>query len=236
MGALAVKPVALGLSTWASARRFGLLHVVEFPFAAQLIAGFLLLDLTFYYWHRANHGFAILWRFHNVHHIDPDLDASTAFRFHFGEVLYSTGFRALQVSLLGISPAVLIIYEIVFQCATIFHHSNIRIPIRVERWLNKIVVTPRMHGIHHSIVENETNSNYSVVFRWWDAVHRSLRLNIHQSGIIIGVAGYQASADNTLLKLFALPFLRQREYWRMPDGRYSVREEVMSEAQSELRE
>ena len=234
IGALAVKPVALGLSTWVSVRRFGLLHVVEFPFVVQLAAGFLLLDLAFYYWHRANHAFAVLWRFHNVHHIDPDLDATTAFRFHFGEVLYSTGFRALQVSLLGISPVTLILYEIVFQCATIFHHSNIRIPIRIERWLNRIFVTPRMHGIHHSIVENETNSNYSVVFRWWDAIHRSLRLNVPQRIITIGVAAYQAPADNALWNLLVLPIAHQKEYWRMPDGRYSAREDMTNSLRSEL--
>jgi sterol desaturase/sphingolipid hydroxylase (fatty acid hydroxylase superfamily) len=224
MGALAVKPTAVGLSLWVSAKRFGLLHMVPLPFAAQLVAGFLLLDLTFYYWHRANHALPLFWRFHNVHHIDPDLDVSTSFRFHFGEVLYSTVFRALQVSLLGVSPIILTAYEITFQCATMFHHSNIRIPIRIERVLNKVIVTPRMHGIHHSIVENETNSNYSVIFRWWDFIHSSLRLNIPHANITIGVPGYQAPADNTLVSLFVLPFRRQREYWRLSDGRHSIRE------------
>lgn len=228
MGALVVKPIALGLSTRASARQFGLLHLVELPFAARLVAGFLLLDLTFYYWHRANHALPLLWRFHNVHHIDPDLDVSTSFRFHFGEVLYSTIFRAAQVSLLGVSPIILTAYEIIFQCGTVFHHSNIRIPIPIERFLNKVIVTPRMHGIHHSIVEDETNSNYSVVFRWWDFIHGSLRLNIPHTNITIGVAAYQAPADNTFWNLLGLPFRKQREYWRLPDGHLSVREDTSS--------
>jgi sterol desaturase/sphingolipid hydroxylase (fatty acid hydroxylase superfamily) len=119
-----------------------------------------MMDLTFYYWHRANRSISFFWRFHNVHHIDPDLDISTSFRFHFGEILYSLVFRAGQIYLLGIPLFTHLVYELVFQCATLFHHSNVRLPITFERSLNKIIVTPRMHGIHHSIVKDETNSNW----------------------------------------------------------------------------
>jgi sterol desaturase/sphingolipid hydroxylase (fatty acid hydroxylase superfamily) len=148
-----------------------------------------------------------------VHHIDPDLDVSTSFRFHFGEVLYSLVFRALQVYVLGISLITYLVYELVFQCATMFHHSNVRLPIVVERALNKIMVTPRMHGIHHSIVKGETNSNYAVIFRWWDLLHGTLRLNVKQSDIVIGVPAYLEPQDNQFLNLLILPFRRQRSYW-----------------------
>src|SRR5213075_2575629 len=87
-----------------SGARIGLLQWLALPQGVELVLGFLLLDLSFYYWHRANHGFPFLWRFHNVHHIDPDLDVSTAFRFHFGEVALSTVFRVGQVVLIGITP------------------------------------------------------------------------------------------------------------------------------------
>jgi sterol desaturase/sphingolipid hydroxylase (fatty acid hydroxylase superfamily) len=223
VGVSVVRPVALGLATWTSERPFGLLQVVAVPSAIHFVAGFLLMDLTFYYWHRANHVIRLLWRFHNVHHLDPDLDVSTSFRFHFVEILYSTGFRALQVGALGIGPATYVTYEFFFQLATMFHHSNINLPIRAERWLNKLIVTPRMHGVHHSIVRDETNSNYSVIFRWWDMLNRSLRLGIRQSHIDIGVAGYRQPEDNRFLGLLELPFRKQREYWRLPDGSYPAR-------------
>ncbi len=119
-----VRPVGLSLADWTSARPFGLLHIVALPAAVQLGLAFLLMDLTFYYWHLANHVIPGLWRFHNVHHIDPDLDVSTALRFHVGEVLLSTGFRVIQVGLIGLSPLMYMIYESVFQGSTLFQHSN----------------------------------------------------------------------------------------------------------------
>ena len=222
-GAYVVAPVALGLASWTSESQFGLLRVMPLPFTAEFILGFLLMDLTFYYWHRANHSIPLFWRFHNVHHVDPDLDVSTSFRFHFGEVLYSVGFRALQVYLIGISLFTYLVYELVFQCATIFHHSNVQLPIAVERCLNKVIVTPRMHGIHHSIVKDETNSNYSVIFRWWDLIHGTLRLNVRQSDVVIGVPAYLDPKDNKFLNLLILPFRKQREYWRLPDGKQPAR-------------
>jgi sterol desaturase/sphingolipid hydroxylase (fatty acid hydroxylase superfamily) len=179
---------------------------------------FLLLDLAFYYWHRLNHEWPALWRLHNVHHCDPDLGVSTSFRFHFGEVALSTVFRVVQVTVIGASFPTFAVYEVAFQLNTLFHHSNVRLPIRLERWLNRVLVTPRMHGIHHSQVQEETNSNYSVVLPWWDRLHRTLRLNVPQSRIVIGVPGYAAPADNRLWNLLAMPFRKQREYWLRPDG------------------
>jgi sterol desaturase/sphingolipid hydroxylase (fatty acid hydroxylase superfamily) len=229
IGAYIVAPVAIGLSTRSAETPFGLLHAVPLPFAAEFVLGFLLMDLTFYYWHRANHSIPFFWRFHNVHHVDPDLDVSTSFRFHFGEVLYSLGFRALQVYLLGISLFTYLVYELVFQCATLFHHSNVRLPITFERALNKIIVTPRMHGIHHSVIKEETNSNYSVIFRWWDLVHRTLRLDVKQSDLVIGVPAYYNPEDNKFSNLLVLPFRNQREYWRLPEGRHPTRNPLRHE-------
>jgi sterol desaturase/sphingolipid hydroxylase (fatty acid hydroxylase superfamily) len=220
-GVYIVAPVALALATRSTS--FGLLNVLPLPPTVKFILGFLAMDLTFYYWHRANHVFLIFWRFHNVHHIDPDMDVSTSLRFHFGEVLYSTGFRALQIYLLGISVLTYLVYEVAFQCATLFHHSNVRLPIKLERALNKIIVTPRMHGIHHSIVKHETNSNYSVIFRWWDLLHGTLRLNVKQADIVIGVPAYMDLQDNKFLNLLILPFRKQREYWRLRDGKQPER-------------
>ena len=215
---MVVRPSASGALAWASRESFGLVPLVPAPAWAQCVLGFVLLDLSFYYWHVLNHRIPLLWRFHNVHHIDPDLDVSTGFRFHFGEVLMSTVFRVTQVSLIGMSFATFAAYEFVFQANTLFHHSNVRLPIHMERLLNAVLVTPRMHGVHHSQVRRETNANFGVVFRWWDALHRTIRLNIPQSTIEIGVAGYSRPEDNRFWFALTLPFRKQRDYWRKEDG------------------
>lgn len=218
-GTLTVRPAALGLAFWAQGHSFGLLHLLPLPFWVEAAVGILWMDLTFYYWHRFNHLRPLLWRFHNVHHVDPDLDVTTSFRFHFGEVLYSTPFRLLQVGLLGVSPVIYLLYEFIFNCATMFHHSNVHLPLTLERLLNKIIVTPRMHGIHHSALGPETNSNYAVVFSGWDRLNRSLRLNVPQAEVVIGVPGYLLPAENRFFRLVAMPVVRQRSYWRWPSGK-----------------
>ena len=223
IGGSLVRTVGLALASWSEATHFGILQLVTLPSSARLVLGFLLIDLSFYYWHRINHEWPLLWRFHNVHHCDPDMDVTTSFRFHFMEVLYSTGFRAVQVLLIGVSPVTYAVYEICFTCKTAFHHSNLRLPVPVERMLNKIIVTPRMHGIHHSYVKEETNSNYSTIFRWWDTLHGSLNLGIRQSEVTIGVPAYSLADDNGVSALNAMPFKRQRDYWKTPDGTHPVR-------------
>jgi len=222
-GWLVVRPVALGMAVWTQSRAFGFLHLGGLPGGAQFALGFLWMDLTFYYWHRLNHLHPLLWRFHNVHHVDPDMDVSTSFRFHLGEVLYSTVFRIFQVGLAGVAPLTYLVYELAFNLETMFHHSNLRLPLNLERGLNKIIVTPRMHGIHHSVIGYETNANYSVIFSWWDRLNRSLRLNVPQAEVIIGVPGYLLPADNRLGPLLKQPFRKQRPYWRWPSGKASVR-------------
>ena len=223
VGAALVRPAALGAAAWAQSHSLGLLPWMSLPFWAQFLLGFLWMDATFYFWHRANHLHPLLWRFHNVHHADPDMDVTTSFRFHFGETSYSTLFRILQVALAGITPLTYLAYEIVFNLATMFHHSNQELPIPWERRLNRVLVTPRMHGIHHSVVGGETNSNYSVIFSWWDRLNRSLRLNVPQKEVVIGVPGYLLPRDNRVWPLLLLPFQKQRPYWRWPSGRASLR-------------
>jgi sterol desaturase/sphingolipid hydroxylase (fatty acid hydroxylase superfamily) len=218
-----VQPVAMRTLQWTSEQSFGVLALVGgVPWATWLL-GFLLLDLSFYHWHRLNHAVPFLWRFHNVHHVDPDLDVSTAFRFHFGEVALSAGFRSVQIAAIGVPLAVYAAYEVVFQAATYFHHSNVRLPERLERALNCVFVTPRMHGIHHSDYREETDSNYSVVFSVWDRLHRSFRWGIPQHQIRIGVPGYARPSDNSVGNLVWMAFGRQRDYWqgreRRPGGR-----------------
>jgi sterol desaturase/sphingolipid hydroxylase (fatty acid hydroxylase superfamily) len=219
-----VQPAAQWALRWSTDKPFGLVHLFVLPSWVELIVSFLLMDLAFYYWHVANHRIPFLWRFHNVHHVDPELDVSTAFRFHFGEVALSSIFTVIQISLIGISAWAYAIYQIAFQLEVLFHHSNLRLPIRFERLLNRLVVTPRMHGIHHSQVQRENNSNFGTVFSWWDRLHRTLGLNIPQSEILIGIPGYSLPEDNTVVNALVMPFRKQRDYWRKPDGTLVERE------------
>lgn len=222
--ALIVRPAAETMLGWTERSTFGLLQLPALPTVIRPLLAFLLMDLTFYWWHRANHRIALLWRFHNVHHIDPDLDVSTAFRFHFVELAFSSAFRVVQIGLIGPSLGSYLLYETIFQVNTLFHHSNVRLPIRAERLLNWVLVTPRMHGIHHSQVREETNSNYASVFSWWDRLHRTMRLNIPQGMIEIGIPAYMRDDDNRLWHTQIMPFRPQRHDWRRDDGQTPQRE------------
>ena len=222
--ALFVRPAVEASFARLAERPFGLTHWIPLPAPARGVLAFLLMDLSFYYWHVLNHRVPLFWRFHNVHHLDPDLDVSTALRFHFGELAFSAGFRIAQILVIGVSPWAYAAYEVVFQANTLFQHGNVRLPIRVERALNKLLVTPRMHGIHHSRVRRETNSNYGVVFPWWDRLHRTLGVDVPQADVTIGVPGYSKPEDNGLWNAVWHPFRRQRDYWSLPDGAVVERE------------
>ena len=213
-----VQPAAHWALRWSAERPFGFVHIIALPTWIKIALSFLLMDLAFYYWHLANHRIPFLWRFHNVHHIDPELDVSTAFRFHFGEIALSSAFSVVQVSLIGPSPWAFAIYQLTFQAEVIFHHSNLRLPIGFERLLSKFIVTPRMHGIHHSQVRRENNSNFGTVFTWWDRLHRTLGLNIPQNEVIVGIPAYTLPEDNRLANALLMPFRKQRDYWRRSDG------------------
>lgn len=213
----AMLPLPLAVARWAATHHFGLLQWLPFPAWLGWTACFLLMDYAYWWWHRANHIIPFFWRFHNVHHTDLDLDVSTASRFHFGEMILSVGFLSLAVFVFGLNPLMLLVFFITFETATLFHHSNWRLPIDLERFLNQVMVTPRMHGIHHSIVERETNSNWGTIFCWWDWFHRTLRRDIPQDSITIGVAAYRDEKELTIGRLLLLPFRRQR-VWRLPNG------------------
>ena len=208
----------------AQVHEFGLLRWLVLPRWARFAAGFLLLDYTNYLWHVLLHKSDLLWRFHNVHHSDLDLDLSTAWRFHIGENIASVPYRGAAIALIGVPAPLVLFYEVIFEGAAAFHHSNLRLPYHVERQLCKLIVTPRMHGIHHSIVARETNSNFSVIFSWWDRLHQSLRLNVPQDEITIGVPAYRNPQEQSPRHLFTMPFVRQRP-WQLPDGSVPEREE-----------
>ena len=165
-----------------------------------------------------NHVAPFFWRFHLVHHVDRDMDASTALRFHFGEHALSIGWRLLQVVAIGPSPVAIWIFHALLVVSIVFHHSNTRLPARLERLLVRLVVTPRMHGIHHSDWRNETNSNWSSLLSAWDYLHRTVLLSIPQEKIVVGVPAYGEPEDVTIGRILAMPFQRQRDDWSGPEG------------------
>lgn len=197
--------------------QMGINHLYDLPLWIEGVIAFLLLDYSNYVWHILNHKIPLLWRFHLVHHTDIDLDLTTAIRFHAGEMVTSVFFRGLAVLLVGASPMLVLIYEIFFEAATQFHHSNWRLPFMFERVLNKMIVTPRMHGIHHSVRRQETDSNYSVIFSFWDRIHGSINLHISQKEIITGVPVYGDPKELTIGYLLKLPFTRIRK-WQPEEG------------------
>lgn len=184
---LVLIPLLVHLAVQTRKRNFGILNLLRIspPWAALL--GMLFLDYGNYRWHKLNHEIPWLWRLHQVHHADLDLDVSTALRFHVGEVLISGFYRGMWIALSGVSAKVVLIYEVLFEAATNFHHSNLKLPEKTEELIAKFIVTPRMHGIHHSIVKEETDSNFCIVLTIWDRLHKTLKLDIPQEQIDIGV-------------------------------------------------
>ena len=192
--------------------RIGINFWYHGPFWFKFIVACLILDYGNYIWHWLNHKISFLWRFHLVHHTDLDLDVTTAFRFHFGEMIGSLFFRGVITLISGASPVTVLIYEIIFEGATQFHHSNWRLPEKFDRILNWFFVTPRMHGIHHSIVKKETDSNYSVIFSFWDRIHKTLNVRAKQNSLVIGVPSYNNPSELSSWFLLKLPFTRIRSW------------------------
>jgi len=156
------------------------------PKSGLSVRDLICLDATMYAWHRANHTVPALYRFHRFHHADRDLDASTALRFHPVELLASVPIRALQTRLIAPSPATALLYEALMEGAAMFHHSNVRLPLGLERALGWLVVTPRMHQIHHSVVREEGHANWSVVLSIWDRLLGTYRDQPTERSLIIG--------------------------------------------------
>ena len=211
------RPVVEPLARVVERRRFGLLYLRRLPRPLHVMLAIVLLDYTLYVWHVLTHRVSWLWRFHLVHHVDRDLDASTALRFHAGELALSIPWRAAQIAAIGVPPDALLIWQNMLLLSILFHHSNVELPVDVERLVARLVVTPRIHGIHHSIVPAETNSNWSSGLTIWDYLHGTLRLDVPQQAITIGVPAYTAPADVTLANSFTLPFGAQRPWRMFPD-------------------
>jgi sterol desaturase/sphingolipid hydroxylase (fatty acid hydroxylase superfamily) len=199
------KPLVRRLSQAVHKRGRGLVKLIKLPVWAEVGLAIVLLDYTLYLWHVLTHKASWLARFHRVHHADLDMDASTALRFHFGEMILSVPWRAGQVVAVGAAPFSLSTWQTLTTMAILFHHSNWRLPYRVERWLCRLIVTPRMHGIHHSVILEETDANWSTLFSFPDFLHRTIRLNVPQNTLLIGLPVPRGEKQLTFGKLIAMP-------------------------------
>jgi sterol desaturase/sphingolipid hydroxylase (fatty acid hydroxylase superfamily) len=202
----AERPIVTRLSRLTETRNWGIGPRLPFPPALQRAAAILLMDYTLYWWHVLLHRVPLLWRMHAPHHIDRDLDTSTGVRFHFTEFLASIPWRCAQIAVIGVAPRTLTVWQRLTLAEVLFHHSNVRLPLTLERWVARFVVTPRMHGIHHSVERSERDSNFSSGLSMWDRLHDTSRLDLRHDDVIIGMPTHPLPSDVSLRKTLALPF------------------------------
>ena len=187
MIALVFTGIWLAATTWTATHQIGLLHWIEMPVWLGWLLAVLLLDAWTYFWHRLNHVVPFFWRFHRLHHSDRAMDVTTASRFHFVEILFSSLLRVPVLVLIGCGIGQLALYELLLFAVVQFHHANIGLPVAVDRALRAVIVTPYLHKVHHSVVVAECNSNYSSLFSWWDRVFRTLRILPDPKRIVFGL-------------------------------------------------
>jgi sterol desaturase/sphingolipid hydroxylase (fatty acid hydroxylase superfamily) len=166
---------AVGVALAADKLGSGLLNVVSAPAWLEIVSSVLLLDFAIYLQHVMFHAVPLFWRFHMVHHADRDIDVTTGLRFHTLEILLSFAIKAGIILLLGASAVSVLIFELLLNATSMFNHSNVRMPLGVDRTLRWLVVTPDMHRVHHSHYANETNSNFGFNLPWWDRMFGTYR-------------------------------------------------------------
>lgn len=188
---------------------WGLLGAVTWPGWAETVVGLVLLDLWMYLWHVANHQVPLLWRFHRMHHSDNRMDASSALRFHLGEVLLSVVLRLGVIAAVGLNVGHVVLYEMVLLPVILLHHSNLALPRPVESVLRWVIVTPDIHHVHHSRVPVETDSNYASVLSCWDRLFRTFRMQTPDK-LSYGLEGWDASERQSLRGLLLTPFRARR--------------------------
>ncbi len=203
-----VPVLAVGAALWADGQSIGLLnHFKVAPLVAGIIA-FVALDLLIYGQHVLFHRVPLFWRVHQVHHTDPDIDTSTAIRFHPIEILLSMVIKIVAVVLLGAPAAAVIIFEIALNATALFNHGNVRIPKSLDSLIRQVFVTPDMHRVHHSVIQTETDSNFGFNFSIWDRLFGTYQAQPekgHQD-MEIGLREYRDSSPTQAIWSLILPF------------------------------
>lgn len=200
--------LAVGVALWAESNNWGLLNFLGAPAWLAIPVAFLALDLLIYVQHVVMHKVPVLWRLHMMHHTDLDLDVTSGARFHPVEIILSMLIKMAFVLLLGAPAVAVLIFEVVLNATAMFNHSNVRLPLGLDRVLRLILVTPDMHRVHHSVIRGETDSNYGFNLPWWDRIFRTYRDQPAEGhdGMTIGLPDYRDPGRLTLPKLLALPF------------------------------
>lgn len=179
IGAINLVPVFLGgyylqqFIEYTNDQHFGILQLIKLPYYVQLVLGVLFIDCFLYWWHRLNHVIPFFWFFHKFHHQDKKMNSTTAVRFHTGELILSYVVKFLFLPLLGISIGAVVVHALILFPVILFHHSNIKVSMHKDLFLRKFIVTPQMHRVHHSVIKDDTDSNYSSVLPYWDIVFKS---------------------------------------------------------------
>ena len=159
---------ALSAAVYASAQGWGLFNTIQLPLWLEIVLAILLLDMAIYVQHVASHKLPILWRFHRVHHADRDIDVTTGTRFHPIEIVFSMIYKCLVVILFGPAALAVVLFEIILNASAMFNHANIKLPLTIDRYVRLLIVTPDMHRVHHSVIPQETDSNYGFFLSVWD--------------------------------------------------------------------
>ena len=204
-----VFPVAAaGIAAVLGSFGWGLFNALEWPFWIEVVLAVLVLDLVIYCQHVLFHAVPGLWRLHMVHHADLDFDLTTGVRFHPFEVLLSMIVKIAAVAALGPAPLAVILFEIVLSATSLFNHGNVVLPSGIERYLRLIVVTPDMHRVHHSVIANETNSNFGFNLPWWDRLFGTYRAQpaAGHENMTIGLEQFREPRLQWLWHMLALPF------------------------------
>lgn len=205
---LTLGAAAVSAAYFAQTQNWGILNLVNLPFWAGLIIALIALDCLIYWQHRLFHVVPILWRLHQVHHADVDLDATTGLRFHPFEILLSMLIKVCVVVIFGFDPVAVVVFEILLNASSMFNHSNVSLSLKVDALLRRVIVTPDMHRIHHSVLMSESNSNYGFFMSIWDKLFHSYTpapQNGHRD-MLLGLS-YAQKADNWTLKaLLMMPF------------------------------
>lgn len=202
---LVVPAGAVSAAWWASQQSLGLFNLLPLPSAIELVLSIVVLDAAIYWQHRAMHHWPILWRLHRVHHNDLAIETTTGVRFHPLEILLSMFYKIAVVIALGAGPMAVLGYELILSSFALFNHSNWAMPF--DRYLRRVVITPDVHRVHHSVITNETNSNYGNFLVFWDRLFGSYQAQ-PQAGhkkMQIGLEQYRANDDQKLLSLLTNP-------------------------------
>ena len=188
--------------------QIGLLNQFSMPVWLSVFVTLLLLDLAIYGQHIASHRWKWLWRFHKVHHSDLDIDVTTGVRFHPIEIIISMGYKVIIIYIIGCHPAAVIAFEVILSATALFNHSNIFIPLKLDRWLRLGLVTPDMHRVHHSSIQSETDSNFGFSISIWDRLFGTYidQPQLGHDKMVIGLTQYRYSPDVGIKQLLLMPF------------------------------